>query len=217
MWTLQPNNSFTIDPNLLLRTQVYEFLRDRLKRESLRPGMFVSINFLAKELGIGRTPLREALLQLQTEGFVTMFPQRGIRINELTQHDIENIYEILGALDSRALLSIFDRVGPAEIAKMKQINEEMMRTVKDKEFGRYFDLNAEFHNEYLKFSNNAMLRNQLNILRQRLFEFGTKGDWIEKVRVLNYREHLTLIELIEQGRAKEACAFIRDVHCTMNW
>jgi len=106
----------------LLRTQVYEYLHNELKEESLKPGMFISINQIVKNLGISRTPLRDALLQLQTEGFVTFLPQRGIRINELSQQDIQNLYEILGGLDSRALLSVVDKIGPEEIDKMKKIN-----------------------------------------------------------------------------------------------
>jgi DNA-binding GntR family transcriptional regulator len=214
---IKAQNCLTINPDLLLRTQVYEFLRDRLKNGSLRSGMFVSINFLVTELGISRTPLREALLQLQTEGFVTMLPQRGIRINELTTHDIKNIYEMMGALDARALQSVFDRVGPDKIAMMKKINDEMMLTATDKDFTRYFDLNSEFHNVYLQLSDNELLLNQLRILRQRLLEFGTRGDWIEKVKQLNNEEHLTLVELIERGKSREACDFVRDVHCSMNW
>jgi DNA-binding GntR family transcriptional regulator len=214
---MRNKNSLTIDPNLLLRTQVYEFLRDKLKSESLKPGMFVSINFLVKEMGISRTPLREALLQLQTEGFVTMLPQRGIRINEISSKDIEDIYEIMGALDSRVLMTVFSRITTEDIATMRRINEEMMKTVNDKEPGRYFDLNTEFHNVYLKYSDNEMILSQLNILRQRLFEFGSKGEWIEKVRMLNYTEHLTLIDLIDKGMVKEVCDFIRDVHCCVNW
>jgi DNA-binding GntR family transcriptional regulator len=214
---MQNKNSLTIDPNLLLRTQVYEFLRDKLKSESLKPGMFVSINFLVEEMGISRTPLREALLQLQTEGFVTMLPQRGIRINEISSKDIEDIYEIMGALDSRVLMKVFSRITTEDIATMRRINEEMMKTVNDKEPGRYFDLNTEFHNVYLKYSDNEMILSQLNILRQRLFEFGSKGEWIEKVRMLNYTEHLTLIDLIDKGMVKEVCDFIRDVHCCVNW
>jgi len=66
--------------------------------------MSVSMNELMSNLGISRTPLRDALLQLHNEGFVTFLPQRGIRINELSPQDIEDLYEILGALDSRVLL-----------------------------------------------------------------------------------------------------------------
>ena len=80
----------------LLRTQVYEHLREKLKNQNIKPGSFVTINQLSSQLGINRTPLRDALLQLQVEGFVTFLPQRGIQINELSRKDLEDIYEILG-------------------------------------------------------------------------------------------------------------------------
>ncbi len=201
----------------LLRSQVYEHLREELKTQNLKPGMFVTINQLSENLGIKRTPLRDALLQLQAEGFVTFLPQRGIQINELSQEDLENIYEVMGALDSRALLSVFKKITPSHIEKMKHINEEMYRTVTTTRINAYFDLNTAFHNVYLDLSQNHLLLNQLNILRQRLFGFGTKGEWIEKVRELNYTEHLKLLELIEQGDAKQVSDFVRDTHCVINW
>jgi DNA-binding GntR family transcriptional regulator len=201
----------------LLRTQVYEHLRGELKRQNLKPGMFVTINQLSQQLGINRTPLRDALLQLQVEGFVTFLPQRGIQINELSSKDLEDIYEVLGALDSKALLSVFDNITRDHIDRMKQINDEMYQMVQGDETNRYFELNTAFHSVYLNLSSNDMLLSQVNIIRQRLFDFGAKGDWIEKVRELNYTEHLTLIQLIEQGNAKAAADFDRDVHCVINW
>jgi len=201
----------------LLRSQVYEHLREELKNQNLKPGMFITINQLTEKLGIKRTPLRDALLQLQVEGFVTFLPQRGIRINELSSHDLENIYEALGALDSRAIITVFSDITPRHIEHMKQINEEMYQTVTNGKYNKYFDLNNDFHNVYLNLSENELLLTQVNILRQRLFEFGTKGEWIKKVQELNYTEHLKLIELIEQGNALLVAEFIRDVHCVINW
>jgi DNA-binding GntR family transcriptional regulator len=202
----------------LLRSQVYEHLRLELRQQNLKPGMFVTINQLSQRLGINRTPLRDALLQLQVEGFVTFLPQRGIQINELSPRDLEDLYEILGALDSRALLSVFDQITPHHIELMKQINEEMYQTCSsNKDINKYFDLNNAFHNVYLEMSENKLLLNQLSILRQRLFDFGAEGDWLEKVRELNYREHIRLIELIEEGDAKIVAEFVRDTHCSINW
>jgi len=202
----------------LLRSQVYEHLRLELRRQNLKPGMFVTINQLSQQLGINRTPLRDALLQLQVEGFVTFLPQRGIQINDLSDRDLEDIYEVLGALDSRALLSVFGQIKPKHIEQMKKINKKMYQTCSSsKDINKYFELNNAFHNVYLKMSKNKMLLTQLSILRQRLFDFGAKGDWLEKVRELNYREHLRLIELIEQGDAKTVAAFVRDTHCSINW
>lgn len=200
----------------LLRTQVYEHLREELKTEKLKSGMFISINKLAEELGITRTPLRDALLQLQAEGFVTFLPQRGIQINKISQQDIEDIYEMLGALDSRALLSVVEKMGTREIETLKKINEEMMRNISDEKFNRYWDLNTEFHNTYLKLSSNKPLLNQVNILRQRMFEFGKK-DWSLKMKKFNYKEHLVMIKLIEEKEAIKAADYMRDVHCVINY
>lgn len=202
----------------LLRSQVYEHLRMELRYQNLKPGMFVTINQLSEQLGINRTPLRDALLQLQVEGFVTFLPQRGIQINELSAHDLKEIYEVLGALDSRALRSVFDKITPKHIEQMKKINEEMYQSCSsNKDVNKYFDLNNAFHHVYLDMSDNKLLLKQLSILRQRLFDFGAKGDWIEKVRELNYKEHFNLIELIEKGNAKAVADFIIDTHCSINW
>jgi DNA-binding GntR family transcriptional regulator len=199
----------------LLRTQVYEYLRKQLKEESLKPGQSVSMNVLMSNLGISRTPLRDALLQLQNEGFVTFLPQRGIRINELTQKDIENMYEMLGALDSRILLAVFDRIGSQEIVKMKQINTEMGKNLEEQNFPRYWNLNTAFHNVYLNLSTNELILNHINIIRQRLFEFGKK-DWSLRRKHVIHKEHLTLIDFIEKGDGIAAADFMRDVHTILD-
>ena len=147
----------------LLRSQVYEYLRNELKEGNLKPGMFISINQIMKNLGLSRTPLRDALLQLQNEGFVTFLPQRGIRINELSQQDIEDMYEMLGALDSRVLLAVFPKIGTPEIEKMKTLNQQMLENISEITFGRYWDLNTEFHNVYLDLSSNVPVLKQINI------------------------------------------------------
>ncbi|MBI9083372.1 MAG: GntR family transcriptional regulator [Desulfobacterales bacterium] len=201
----------------LLRTQVYEHLREELRNQNLKPGMFVTINQLSEKLGINRTPLRDALLQLQVEGFVTFLPQRGIKINVLSEQDLEHIYEVLGALDSRALLSVFDQITSQHIEKMKAINKEMIDTEAKDEDSVYFELNDAFHNVYLDLSNNKLLLHQLSILRQRLFKFGSQGAWIKKIQPLNYKEHIQLIELIEAGDAHKTADFVRDIHCSVNW
>jgi DNA-binding GntR family transcriptional regulator len=209
------NLSNQAEPSLL-RTQVYEYLRRELKEENLKPGMSVSMNELMTHLGMSRTPLRDALLQLQSEGFVSFLPQRGIRINKLSQKDIENLYEMLGALDSRTFLSVFAKIGPRETEQMKRINQEMYANISEDRFYHYWNLNTAFHHVYLDLSSNGPILHQLHIIRQRLFEFG-KEDWSPKMKKMNYTEHGTLIELIEKGRAVAGAEFLRDVHCAINY
>ncbi len=215
MEDLSFNNVSNQPGQFLLRTQVYEYLRRELKEENLKPGMSVSMNELMTNLGISRTPLRDALLQLQNEGFVTFLPQRGIRINELSQKDIENMYEMLGALDSRILLAVFDRIGSREIEQMKQINTEMGKNLEKQNFPRYWNLNSALHNVYLNLSTNELILNHINIIRQRLFEFGKK-DWSLRRKHVIHMEHLTLIELIEKDDAVAAADFMRDQHTILD-
>jgi len=200
----------------LLRTQVYEYLRNELTEGALEPGMFISMGQLMKRLGMSRTPLRDALLQLQFEGFVTFLPQRGIRINQLTKKDIEDIYEMIGGLESRALLSVFPRIGTAEIQRMKDINRAMYAQLTSKSITKYWQFNTDFHHVYLDLSTNAVLVRHLNTLRRRLLEFG-KREWNPQMRENNYEEHLTLVALIEKGNAVEAADYIRDVHLVINF
>ena len=69
---------------------------------------------------------------------------------------------------------------------------------------------------YLNLSSNVPVLKQINIIRQRLFEF-YKKDWSRKMREMNHAEHLTMIELFEKGNAVEAADYMRDVHCVINW
>ncbi len=123
---------------------------------------------------------------------------------------------MLGALDSRILLSVFDRIGPTGRKAMRTLNRQMMENISERTFGRYWDLDTAFHNVYLDLSSNAPVLRQINIIRQRLFEFGKK-DWSRKMREMNHAEHATLMKLIEYGDPVAAANFIRDVHCVINY
>ena len=105
-----------------LREQVYEFLRDEMNRGDLQPGAVLDLNALAERLGISRTPLREALLQLESQGFVTVVPRRGFRLNPLTLADIRHYYEIVGALEAATLKDHGAALTRADIARMRQLN-----------------------------------------------------------------------------------------------
>ncbi|MGH9323583.1 MAG: GntR family transcriptional regulator, partial [Vicinamibacteria bacterium] len=76
-----------------LREQVYDYLRERLNRGDLLPGVTVDLAKLSRKLGVSKTPLRFALFQLENEGFVTILPRRGCVVNVLTLDEIRSIYQ----------------------------------------------------------------------------------------------------------------------------
>ncbi len=82
-----------------LREQVYEYLKIQLNEGKLEHGAFLNLNAISAEMGISKTPLRDALFQLEAEGFVTIYPRRGVKVNVLSLEKIRNIYQILGGLE----------------------------------------------------------------------------------------------------------------------
>jgi DNA-binding GntR family transcriptional regulator len=204
----------TIINRNLIRTQVYDYLRLQMTNGKMQPGSIIESKKLMKDLAVSQTPLREAFLQLQADGFVTIMPQRGVKINALNWDDIKEIYEIIGGLESRVMISVFDRIGHAEIEKMKQINEEMLKVNLREDVFKYYDRNIEFHNVYLNLCDNSRIVHLINRHRQILFDFA-KRDYGREWEKDNYLEHLEIIKLIEKGDANKTAEYIRDAHLTL--
>jgi len=93
-----------------LKEQVYDFLREQMRRGEILPGSVIDMEETSKILGVSRTPLRDALLQLESEDFVAILPRRKVIVNVLTVQDIKNYYEIIGALESIAIIKSFERL-----------------------------------------------------------------------------------------------------------
>ena len=125
-------------------------LRAEMARGGLQPGAFLDLNELASRLGVSRTPLREALLHLESQGFVTVLPRRGFRLNALTLDDIRHFYEIIGALEAAALRSVGPSLGPADFARMRALDAAMAEAVAARDFDRYYEANLAFHDVYLR-------------------------------------------------------------------
>lgn len=202
------------DTDGLLRKVIYEKLLNDLKIGKLAPGSRVSLKNLAEELGTSKTPLREALLQLQVEGFVTVLPQRGIMINALTEEEKRDIFEVCAGLDYQAMLSVFPLLTEKHLHLMEAINAQLIEP--EKMGSDCNTINDNFHNVYLDLCPNPYLVYLLKINRTRLFLFSER-DWGDKFREVNYEEHKVMIELIRSGDARKTATYVRDVHWAFLW
>jgi DNA-binding GntR family transcriptional regulator len=194
-----------------LREQVYDFIRGELSNGRLLPGDAINLNDLSHELSISKTPLRDALLQLDTEGFVTISPRRGVFVNRLTAEDIRDCYEVIGALESAALLSVFDRFQPAHIEKMKWLNAALRSALKNEDYQTYYQQNLLFHDVFLELSRNEPLKRIIAPMKQRLYDFPRRG-YIREWELGNCRDHERLIASIEKQDPAAAVQLWRDVH-----
>jgi len=197
--------------NHLLRVQVYDYLEKQRRKGVLEPGAAISVNTLIKELGVSRTPLREALLLLQEQGFVSILPQRGVKINALTIDDVVDIYEILGGIESRVILSVFSKIGAKELKLMEKFNMEIEAALKDNDIIKHNEANIKFHDIFLNLSKNERLLRYVKNLKMQLYDF-PRRDYGKQWNTRNLQQHKEFIALVEAGKALEAADYMRDIH-----
>jgi DNA-binding GntR family transcriptional regulator len=195
-----------------LKEQVYEYLREQMRTGALLPGSVIDMEETSRKLGVSKTPLRDALLQLEMEDFVSILPRRKVVVNVLTEDDIRNYYDIIGALESIALLNAFDRLRPADVDVMQALNDAMKRAIAENDFDRYYEKNVAFHNTFLSLCGNESLIKIVNRLKKRLYDFPRSKGFVKEWEQASIGEHQALVDLIRQGRRQEAANHIRDVH-----
>ncbi len=195
-----------------LKEQVYEYLRDQLGRGELLPGSSINMDETSQKLGVSRTPLRDALLQLEMEGFVSILPRRGVIVNHLTLQDIKNYYEIVGALESAALIANFDEIKNTQIQKMHALNAEMKQAIDQNNFNLYYQKNLKFHDVFLNLCENKNLVKIVNTLKKSLYDFPRQEGFVKQWEQTSIHEHQELVRLIEKGKKQQASNYIRDVH-----
>lgn len=195
-----------------LKEQVYDYLREQMERGELLPGSAIDMEETSRRLGVSKTPLRDALLQLESEGFVTILPRRKILVNGLTLDEIRDYYEIIGSLESMALRSGFDRIGEAETGLMERLNAEMGEAISRDDFDLYYAKNLIFHDVFLRLSGNTTLIRIVTNLKRRLYDFPRRQGFVKEWEQESIGEHARLVDFIKARDREAAAAQIRDVH-----
>ncbi len=198
-----------------LRQQIYEYLQEEIQAGRIVPGSLINLKEISAHLGVSKTPLRDALIQMECEGFVSILPRRGVLLKKMTLQEVKEILEIIGALEASALRLVFDRITPRRIDKMEKLNASMRRCIQEKTFEafdpQYYSLNIAFHNVFLELSDNAAMKQLMTTLKQRLYDFpriAYMKDW----EWANCDEHDRFINLIRKGDKGGAAVFWQETH-----
>lgn len=195
-----------------LKDCVMDYLRQEMESGNLKPGDRINEKEICQKLGVSRTPIREALIQLEREGFVEISPRKSIRVKKLTLEEIEDIYQIIGALESEAAEIACDRLTPEDIAKMEEDYNQMVQALAQDDFKKYMDINLKLHNTHLRVCGNDTLVNIVNQLKKRLYDFPrimlTIPQWEEKC----INEHRQLIQFFKEKNKKAIKDLIKNKH-----
>jgi len=194
-----------------LREQVYQYIREEITSGKRLPGSCINLKEISRGLGISTTPLRDAIIRLECEGFVTILPRRGVLVNKLTLKDIQDLIEICGVIEASVIIAVFDKIDASHVKEMKRLNTEMRSAIHQEDFDRYYELNIDFHDVFLDLSENEALHHIIMPIKQRLYDFPRRA-YIKEWELINCDEHDQLIEFIKRGEPEAAASLWKDSH-----
>ena len=194
-----------------LRQQVYDYLRRAMISGTLAPGATINLTKITEQLGISKTPLRDALIHLELEGFVTILPRRGVRVNTLEPKDVKSAYDALGTIESAIIIDCFDRIENHHVQELKELNQKMIQDIQQGDFSQLFQTNLAFHNVFVDLSDNPLLKDFIQPIKYRLYDF-QGHHYIPDWEMRNCREHDQFIRSLEENDVQKAAGIMKDTH-----
>jgi len=154
-----------------LREQIADAIRDAIIKGILRPEERVAEAEMANKFNTSRTPIREAIRQLETEGFIKAQAHRGAYVASITAKDIREFYEIKSILEGYAARRACSRITDVDIEKLEELNNKLDEAHKKGEWRLAFRLHNEFHEKFLRNCGNETLHQLLQSLTKRFQRF----------------------------------------------
>jgi DNA-binding GntR family transcriptional regulator len=174
-----------------LYEEVAELLREKIFNHQLAAGAWIDELKIAAEYGISRTPLREALKVLATEGLVTMKVRRGAYVTEVNDKDLSDVFHLMALLEADAARTVAQTATDQQLKELETLHQQLEKSTKDqKDHIRFFTLNEAFHTKLLEVANNRWAGQMVADLR--------------KVMKLNRAESLTKPGRIAESLAEHA-------------
>jgi DNA-binding GntR family transcriptional regulator len=182
----------------ILREEVYLSIKEAILTGEFAPGERISIGRLLQEIGFSPTPIREALLKLEQEGFVSRLPRGGFVVSRFTQKDIDQIFDIRSLLESYAVGLAIQHVKREDILCLERNIKESERYIQRKEWNKVSKLNTEFHDYLNRLSENERLLSIINELRDQIFQFRSAILRVPLKAKISIDHHKKMIDAIKK-------------------
>ena len=195
-----------------LYEEVAELLRQRIFKRELEPGSWIDELKIAADYGISRTPLREALKVLATEGLVTMKVRRGAYVTEVSEQDLHEVYHLLALLESDAAGVVAERASEQQIEELQTLHKQLEASAKpgkvDRE--RFFEINERFHMRLLEIANNRW-RDQMVLDLRKVMKLNRHNSLLKAGRIQeSLAEHRALMAALTARDASAAVMRMRE-------
>jgi DNA-binding GntR family transcriptional regulator len=199
-----------VTPRVSLREQVTEALRAALVSGALRPGVVYSAPGLAEQFGVSATPVREAMLDLAKAGLVEAVPNKGFRVTELTERDLDEYTAIRALLEPPTVASVAANVARDRIEALRPLAEQIVAAAVRKDVLAYVEADNAFHLALLGLAGNQHLVEVVRDLRYRSRLYGVPGLAERAALEPSARLHLELLDVVASGDAAAAERLTRE-------
>ncbi|MFE5401852.1 GntR family transcriptional regulator [Streptomyces sp. NPDC056580] len=187
-----------------LRDQVADALRAALIAGELRPGVVYSAPALASELGVSATPVREAMLDLAREGLVEAVRNKGFRVTEMTERDLDEFTGLRTLIEVPTVGRVAETASAEQLETLRPLARRIVTAAREHDVIEYLEADHRFHLELLALAGNQRLVEVVADLRKRSRLFGLTSLNETGRLVASAQEHVELLDLMVAGRAKEA-------------
>lgn len=202
--TAAPEGLAAIGGRTSLRERVAESLRAALVSGRMAPGTTYSIPALAEQFGVSATPVREAMLDLVNEGIVAPVPNKGFRVVELTDAELDQITELRRLLEVPTVGALAGAIDRSSIKRLRSLASAVSDAARRGDVVAYVEADRELHLALLAGAGNPRLVEIVGRLRDQSRLYGLEQLAAEGVLVDSANEHMQLIDALESGDRRAA-------------
>lgn len=205
-----------------LREMAFEAIKRAIMDNTLEPGVVCTESELAAQLGMSKTPVHEALLDLSSRGFVTMLPRKGVQIKVLTVEDIHHLYEFRLIIETAILQRVAPNIRPDQIRRIEEMHFKCERATKEDDRLGYIREDRKLHGFLSSLSKNPYAVMALENIRDLIDWMGLKAMTCQGRLPEVDREHEAIIGMLEtRDPSGAAQAMARHINMTeqnvLNW
>lgn len=191
-------------PVRTLHQQVADRIREMIRKGVLNKGQKIAEAEMCRELGISRTPLREALHVLSSEGLIDLTPNKGAYIAQPSMNDIREMFEVMSILEGVCARVATEKMKPNDFKKIKKLHSKLEKHYQKKDHEKYLSVNQELHMLIQQLTGNKILNEVINGLRQKILLYRYRQLYQPDRFDQSIQEHRELLKAFEEKDAAAA-------------
>lgn len=188
----------------------YRLIKSRIVSRVYAPGQFMHELAICEDIGLGRTPVHQALHRLKLEKLVTIIPRKGIMVDAVSPADIFTVLEVRELVEPYCASLAASRVTEKTIAELQNALDESRRAVIEKNQVRFMELDQRLHNLVTLTAGNGLIIEFLHSLHGRVARIWRAPSWSQQDYELTYQQHKALVDAICRGDADGAGMAMRN-------